>query len=421
MRSLVLYSIFFLFTLSLCSPLIAQQKSKSKIYLQQQNKIRTPDTPGFEPSTFFQKNKNQLGLTEKDEMRLISSRKSEEDILHEKYQQWHAGVPVFGSAYTIHSKSNSVKSSSGYYLPLIDINTIPNITPEEALEQAMLEMGAEKYSWEGQEFKQFKNLSERPQPELYICSNRFPASSENYVLVYVVDIMSVEPFDKRQFFIDAHSGQLLFDLPGLMHQTVPAQGICKYYGEQTIYVDSLGPGDFYLRDLSRGDGIFTFDSDDNIWTDEDNYWDLTNADQDEVAIDAHYCATEFYDFLQEKFNWNGLGNNGEALNSMVHGGDFVNAFWNGTFASFGDGDCNNGPLTTLEVVAHEFAHGITDYTSDLVYQGESGAINESLSDVLGKALEYYSDNDHFNWWIGKSFNAQRLYYSVPFHGRPAHF
>jgi len=83
--------------------------------------------------------------------------------------------------------------------------------------------------------------------------------------------------------------------------------------------------------------------------------------------------------------------------------NIVNAFWDGNNAWFGDGDCHRGPLTTLEVVAHEFMHGITDYTSDLIYAFESGAINESMSDIFGKALEYYIDPDHFRWTIGESF------------------
>ena len=65
--------------------------------------------------------------------------------------------------------------------------------------------------------------------------------------------------------------------------------------------------------------------------------------------------------------------------------------------------CTRGPLTTLEVIAHEWTHGMIDYTSNLVYRDESGAINESLADMFGKMLERRDDPDNFKWLLGHSF------------------
>ncbi|MEL6864791.1 MAG: M4 family metallopeptidase, partial [Bacteroidota bacterium] len=187
-------------------------------------------------------------------------------------------------------------------------------------------------------------------------------------------------------------------------EPVPATGVTKFYGEQTFCVDSVAPNEYYLRDLSRGNGVFTFDESSNEpFRNDSNYWDLTNENQDEVAIDAHFSAVGFYDLMKERFNWDGLDNEGRELNTIIHAGNFVNAFWTGEAAVFGDGDCNNGPLTTLEVVGHEFMHGVTQFTSGLIYASESGAINESMSDLFGKALEYYTDPSYLDWSIGHSF------------------
>ncbi|MEZ4933141.1 MAG: M4 family metallopeptidase [Saprospiraceae bacterium] len=60
-------------------------------------------------------------------------------------------------------------------------------------------------------------------------------------------------------------------------------------------------------------------------------------------------------------------------------------------------------MTTLEVVGHEFTHGIVDYTSSLIYSNES-SMNESMADIMGKALEYESDPANFSWELGHSFH-----------------
>ena len=389
-----------LFSISLFS----QQKSFSKAYIQKQHKIINAAATKTTATDFFAVYNKEMGLTLHDEMRKQYSRNVNSRQQHIKYQQFHQDIPVYGSAYHLHIEDGKVQSANGFYLPKIDVNTVPQVSEEDAVAIAIQEMNAEIYSWEDPSFKEHETFGKKPIAELQIVGNKYPETSENYSLVYVVEVYSVEPLDKRQYFVDALSGNILFNLPLLKHVSVPATGVTKYYGEQMITVDSVGPDDYLLQDLERGDGVITLNAETGeVWANDDTYWDFTNADQDEVAIDGHYCATSFYDYLLNTFDWNGLGNNGEALQTRIHGGDFVNAFWDGSFATFGDGDCHRGPLTTMEVVAHEFAHGLTDYTSDLIYAGESGAINESMSDVFGKALEYQKDPSGFDWLIGESF------------------
>jgi len=400
MKNLKLLPLLFLISLNLTAQ--NQEKSLSKAYQQLSNQIVIPSAPILAVD-YLDQNKAQMGLGNEDQFRLSRTTQDHSGIHHKRYQQYHKDIPVHGSNYTIHEKNLHVTSATGYYLPRIEINTTPNISEFQALEIAIQTMAAEKYSWEIDANEPTHHLGHKPTPTLVIVGKNFPEPSEYYALAYKIDLHSAVPLDGKQYFIDAHTGQQLFDFPLIHHTTVPAQGVTKYYGTQTIYVDSIAPGNYLLQDLERGQGIVTVDQNREVWQNNSAFWDFTNADQDEVAIDAHYAATAFYDYLLGDHNWNGLGNNGEELRTVVHGGDFVNAFWNGEFATFGDGDCNRGPLTTLEVVAHEFTHGLTDYTSDLIYSGESGAINESMSDVFGKALEYRITPDEFKWSIGESF------------------
>lgn len=98
---------------------------------------------------------------------------------------------------------------------------------------------------------------------------------------------------------------------------------------------------------------------------------------------------------------------GSPLEATVHYGDaYDNAFWDGSRMVFGDGDGQvfAGFTTSLSVIGHELTHGVTQYTANLVYSGQSGALNESVSDVFGALVEQHSrghDVTEASWLIGE--------------------
>ena len=88
----------------------------------------------------------------------------------------------------------------------------------------------------------------------------------------------------------------------------------------------------------------------------------------------------------------------------------ANAFWNSHYMTYGNGKepgalSDMEPLTSIDVVGHEASHGIIEALGGLVYQGESGAINESIADIIGTCLEKYYDiksqSNLFDWLMGK--------------------
>ncbi len=112
------------------------------------------------------------------------------------------------------------------------------------------------------------------------------------------------------------------------------------------------------------------------------------------------------DFYRQIFNRNSIDDHGMMLNGYVHRGvDFNNAFWDGQEMVFGDGD---GRLFTdftnsLDVIAHELTHGVTEHTAGLAYHNQSGALNESMSDVFGSLVKQWSLNqtaEQADWLIG---------------------
>jgi Zn-dependent metalloprotease len=122
------------------------------------------------------------------------------------------------------------------------------------------------------------------------------------------------------------------------------------------------------------------------------------------AFDGFGHAYEFFDTVYSRASIDG---NDVALQATVHYGDaYDNAFWDGQLLVFGDGDGQvfNRFTSSLSVIGHELTHGMTQYTTKLAYQGQSGALNESISDVFGSLIEQFAAKqatDEASWLIGE--------------------
>lgn len=116
---------------------------------------------------------------------------------------------------------------------------------------------------------------------------------------------------------------------------------------------------------------------------------------DAAADAAHDNAGLVHQFYAEVLGRNSIDDDGMPIVSVVHyGRRYNNAFWDGEKMTYGDGD---GKLFTplsgaLDVVGHEISHGMTEHTANLAYRGQSGALNESWSDVFGELIEQWAEN-----------------------------
>ncbi|MGW7100064.1 M4 family metallopeptidase [Streptomyces sp. NPDC054838] len=112
------------------------------------------------------------------------------------------------------------------------------------------------------------------------------------------------------------------------------------------------------------------------------------------------------DFYKEVFQRDSIDGHGMRLDGYVHFSvKFNNAFWDGRQMVFGDGDGKMlGDLTrSLDVIAHELTHGVTEHTAGLAYHNQSGALNESISDVFGSLVKQWSlkqSAEEADWLIG---------------------
>jgi|GEM_PF-280750 len=184
--------------------------------------------------------------------------------------------------------------------------------------------------------------------------------------------------------------------------------------------------------IADGDGdVLNPETADNNWTAEEHRKDnfsVTNpypianeSHNDDVALDAHWGAEVVLNYWRNIHNRWSYDDKGTKMTNYVHYGDaYDNAFWNGSSMTYGDGTYQGGthpdgafaPLTSMDVCAHEIGHGVCEYTADLVYQRESGAMNEGFSDIWAAAVEAYvlSEIDgslpYDTWGIGEQIDER---------------
>jgi Zn-dependent metalloprotease len=132
----------------------------------------------------------------------------------------------------------------------------------------------------------------------------------------------------------------------------------------------------------------------------------TNADVDPEVKEAYDGSGATHDFFARVFGRRSIDNRGMRLDSTVHYGDrFANALWNGRQMIYGDGDGQmfNRFTASIDVIAHELTHGVTQFSAALGYSGQTGALNEHLSDAFGIMVRQYTLGQlatESDWLIG---------------------
>jgi Zn-dependent metalloprotease len=329
--------------------------------------------------------------------KLLSTEKDALGMVHYRYQQTINAIPVEGMMYLVHTKNGLVESISGDLLDRLSAPTSPEIDKESAITSALKYVNATEYKWQSevaekalQENTSNTNATYYPQPNLvYVAEKNKP--SNNFHLAYKMDVYAVKPLSRNYIYVDALTGSVIHTQNRIEHADVTATAYTQYSGIRDITTDSY-TGGYRLREAGRGNGIRTYNAlqstnpGNTDFTNATTTWNNVNAAQDEYATDAHFASEATYDFYKTNFNRNSLDDNGLTLAAYVHYDvDLDNAFWDGGAMYYGDGSAAS-PYTTLDVGGHEITHGLTQYTADLNYQDESGALNESFSDCMGAAI-----------------------------------
>ncbi|MFP3322805.1 M4 family metallopeptidase [Planococcus sp. SIMBA_160] len=362
--------------------------------------------------TYLEENENTFKIDKKDlsSFKVISQEKDDLGFTKVKLQQKFKGVPVFGSVINAHVDQNGVLTS-------VSGNLAPELYDKQSLKKgATVKAGAavEKAAADLKEkIGSTPELEAEVTPELVIYSKDGQA---HFAYSAEFEFLYPEP-GNYQYFVDAKTGDIL-DSFNQIHEAKPSGGGASLTGNDSTATGKGVLGDTktfntlvnnngsYLVDRTRGSGIFTYDAKNRtrtpgtLWLDSDNVY---NAAYDGAAVDAHAYAGQTYDYFQDVHSRNSYDGNGAELISTVHyGRSYNNAFWSGSQMVYGDGDGNTFvPLSgALDVIAHELTHAVTDTSADLIYQNESGAINESMSDIFGTLVEHHFNNKP-DWQVGE--------------------
>ena len=335
--------------------------------------------------------------------------KQEQDPLgftHQKMQQYFKGVKVEFATATLSSKNGTVQTLNSSYSPIAeDFNVTPSVSNSQALNNAMAHVGATKYMWQNTSEAALADY-QKPSGELVV----FPAMkniSETNRLAYKFDIYATAPLYRADVYIDAKTGQFIFENKRIHHANVPATGTSLYNGTVSFTADNAS-GPYRLRQTADGSGIQTFDL--NNSTNYNSAVDVTssstNFTSNPTGVQAHFGAERTHKYFSQKHGRNSYNNAGAIIKSYVsYSSNYVNAFWDGSRMTYGDGDgVNYGPLVSLDICGHEIAHGVTEYSANLVYSYQSGALNESFSDIFGESIEKFASGTN-DWLMGDDIGA----------------
>lgn len=349
-------------------------------------------------------------------LRLLSKEVDQLGITHYRYRQTVNDIPVEGTMYIAHVRHGFVESVSGDMLDAIQAPSTPAIDPETAIVNALVYTGAQQYKWQSTEAENGlkdltgnANASYYPSPKLVYIGKGGKLKSKEFVLAYKMDVYAVKPLSRKYVFVNAITGVIEHTINRIENVDVVATAQTQYSGTQAITTDSYNNA-YRLREAARGNGIRTYNAQQSTnpgnvdFTNATTTWNNVNANKDQYATDAHFASEMTYDFYRTNFNRNSLDDNGLVLAAYVHyDQNLDNAFWDGAAMYYGDGDAANGttPYTTLDIGGHEITHGLTEYTANLNYQDESGALNESFSDCMGIAIrQFVKQSANVDYLIG---------------------
>ncbi|MBY6050186.1 M4 family metallopeptidase [Cytobacillus firmus] len=384
-------------------------------------KLTNPSKKNVEDIVFeyvkANKKKFKLGSKTAQDSFKVTSNKKDKLGSALRLQQMYNGVPVWGSTQAaVVTDEGILNVFSGTVTPDLEtkkgLKSEKKVNANKAINIAEGDLGFTP------------DYEKNPSAELVVYTK-----GEEATYAYQVNLNFLSPKPGNyNYFIEASTGKIL-DKYNDLHEA-HAKPSFKKTGKPVTLSDTTGSGkgvlgdtrslnmtfdgtSYFLQDRTRAAGVFTYDASNRsrlpgtLWTSPDN---LLNSTYDAAAVDAHYYAGKTFDYYKNVFNRNSYDNRGSALKSTVHyGSRYNNAFWNGSQMVYGDGDGTTfRPLSGgLDVVAHELTHAVTDTSSDLIYQNESGALNEAMSDVFGTLVEFF-DNNNPDYEIGEDIYTPNI-------------
>ncbi|NBI28228.1 M4 family metallopeptidase [Chengkuizengella marina] len=317
-----------------------------------------------------------------------------------RLQQVYNNIPVFGARITAHVGKNGVLNNiSGTIIP--DLEKKLKLKQNDINTQQKAMNIAENHLWSTLNHKPI--YEDEPKVELVVYSK---GNEANYVYMIHFDFYYPE-LGNWIYFVDTLTGDILSQfnhIHSVQGENTVGIGIGGLGHTRTLNTVLSSDSKYYLQDNSRGKGIITYDGLTTrdpffvLWQDHDNIYD---SNYDAAAVDAHFFTGVVYDYYKEVFDRDSIDNKGAIMRVIVHDGYNGARSTGGDAIFFGDYSQNGIPLSSaLDIVAHEYTHGLIGMTAGLFPTNHSGAINESISDIFATLIEFH-ENQNPDWFIGE--------------------
>ncbi|ANF96919.1 M4 family metallopeptidase [Paenibacillus bovis] len=324
---------------------------------------------------------------------------------HYRLAQTYKGIPVYGAEQTLHFDSagnvslymgkvvedvyGKINSSTPKVTEDVYANVVDTVKPQINETRAIRIAEADAALRLGR----IGESVNEPSAKLYI----YAPEGEKAHLVYVTEVNVLDPEPLRtRYFVDAKDGSILLKYDLLEHATGTGKGVL---GDTKSFTVGTSGSRYVMIDSTRGNGIQTYTAANRSSLPGTTVSSTSTTFNDPASVDAHTYAGKVYDFYKNNFGRNSLDGRGMAIRSVTHyGSRYNNAFWNGSYMVYGDGDGRTFiPISgALDVVGHEMTHGVIEKTANLEYMNQSGALNEAIADMFGNVIEGGTD-----WLIGE--------------------
>ncbi|WP_412068129.1 M4 family metallopeptidase [Rubrivirga sp. IMCC43871] len=335
-------------------------------------------------------------------------------LTHVRVHQMVDGTPVWGAESALHiGRDGRAYAWGGTLLPDADVARGVDLGRSAALAAARADLGAVRYRESAPADALGEPIDWTPTAEAVV----FPHLGD-FARAYHVRLFVDAPTPANwEVFVDAASGTVLHKFNSLHTAGLGADeatarvasgapfvtaagaagpttgtGTSLYEGTKTIPT-YLSGSNYYLYDTTRGPSYIRTMTGNNgtslpgsYVTDADNNFSATNQ---RAAVSAHYGAVTTFDYYKNTHNRSSYnGSNASITSTVNHQSNYNNAFWNGAQMVYGDGDgVTFSPLVELDIVAHELTHAVTGSSAGLIYQNESGALNEAVSDIMAVMVD----------------------------------
>ena len=358
-------------------------------------------------SVFF---KEFLEIEQNDKFILDPKVSKQIGLRHEHYDQYYSNIKIEGAGYNFHFKNERLSYAHGYYVKVDNLNTVPSITPDQAI----------------QLFANYKDIPissiTKSSADLFIKEIRSTNNIIKPFLIYKVYIQSDQVYNDEYGIIDSHTGEVLSTESFVACSSATGTFATRYNGTKQGITDYYG-GKYHLADFTRNATIHTYNLQGNTnWNnavdlnDNDNNWTTAehSPNENDMALDVHWGVQQIYDYMYNTYGYNSYNNAGYPINSYIR---FGTSYYDRNISAydmdvnkmrFGDGISVFRPLSSLDIVAHEYGHGITDFQIGWAYSDTPWPLkvfHEGLSDIWAIIMDNRLTNQQA-WKIGEQVDIQ---------------